>query len=209
MGTRGSTFVQLDSTYRVAQYGQWDHYPSGQGLTVLDFLHSIASEPARAAFVAKVQALKTLTGEEVEALWKGFGADDSGLVGMDVADKMEKAYPHLTREVGAKVLGLIANGAAKEVSLDLDFVKDSLFCEWAYVIDFDKGTFEVFEGFNKRPLAQSQRFYCDGYKSEEQKPYNGKGKPYRFYPVRLFKSYPLASLPTKEQFLKDCEPKDE
>ena len=38
MGTRNLTGVYLDGQYKVAQYGQWDGYPEGQGITVLTFL---------------------------------------------------------------------------------------------------------------------------------------------------------------------------
>ena len=38
MGTRHMIAVVSDDKYRVAQYGQWDGYPSGQGVGVLGFL---------------------------------------------------------------------------------------------------------------------------------------------------------------------------
>ncbi|MHC5949058.1 hypothetical protein ACVXZ3_04645 [Providencia hangzhouensis] len=38
MGTRHLICVAKDGDYKVAQYGQWDGYPSGQGLTLLTFL---------------------------------------------------------------------------------------------------------------------------------------------------------------------------
>lgn len=37
MGTRNLTMVMVDGVYKVAQYGQWDGYPSGQGITVFIF----------------------------------------------------------------------------------------------------------------------------------------------------------------------------
>ena len=38
MGTRNLTCVFVNGEYKVAQYCQWDGYPSGQGLTILNFL---------------------------------------------------------------------------------------------------------------------------------------------------------------------------
>lgn len=40
MGTRNSTLVKSKGKVKVAQYGQWDGYPTGQGQTIADFLNS-------------------------------------------------------------------------------------------------------------------------------------------------------------------------
>ena len=40
MGTRHLTIVKLGNKVKVAQYGQWDGYPSGQGKTIAKFLNS-------------------------------------------------------------------------------------------------------------------------------------------------------------------------
>ena len=34
---------------------------------------------------------------------------------------------------------------------NLDFAQDSLFCEWAYVVDLDAGVLEVYKGFQTEP----------------------------------------------------------
>ena len=33
----------------------------------------------------------------------------------------------------------------------IDFIKDSLFCEWAYFYDKDNRVFEIWKGFQKEP----------------------------------------------------------
>ena len=38
MGTRNLTMVISENKTKVAQYGQWDGYPEGQGKTILKFL---------------------------------------------------------------------------------------------------------------------------------------------------------------------------
>ena len=40
MGTRHLICVVSDNQYRIAQYGQWDGYPEGQGAAILEFLKS-------------------------------------------------------------------------------------------------------------------------------------------------------------------------
>lgn len=208
MGTRHLTMVQLGGTYRIAQYGQWDGYPEGQGQTVVKFLNTVKTKKALAAFAAKVAALKTLTDAEVATRWKEVGADDSGMVSMTISDKFKEKYPHLQRDCGAEILQLVNEGKATEVSLDIGFVKDSLFCEWAYVIDLDAGTFEVFKGFNTHPLAKTARFYSDGYKSDERAKRDKKfdiipGEFYHYYPIRLKRKYSLKEIPSVQTFLKD------
>ena len=38
MGTRNLTMVIQNQETKIAQYGQWDGFPDGQGITILTFL---------------------------------------------------------------------------------------------------------------------------------------------------------------------------
>lgn len=82
---------------------------------------------------------------------------------------------------------------------DLWFGDNSLFCEWAYVLDFDSNTFEVFKGGNLEPLNENDRFYftqAEGAEyREEQKQMLGRC----YYPIRLIASYSLDDLPSEEE----------
>jgi hypothetical protein len=181
MGTRNLTCVVLDGAFKVAQYGQWDGYPSGQGKTALEFLRTVAKHDGWAEFGDKVRALRVFTNEEAQSIW-----DAGGL-----------AKQCLSRDCGAGILAHILAGHTDGVTLQTAFARDSLFCEWAYVIDLDKRTFEVYRGFSKEPLDPSERFYGEGKD-------DGKG----YYPVRLSKSYSLDDLPTVDRVCKECDPPD-
>lgn len=193
MGTRNLTIVQSGGEYKVGKYCQWDGYPSGQGMTILKALRKMDPVFDIPAFKQKVDNLKQLTVEEVQAYWKQCGADDSGWVGMDVSDKFKEKYAHLHRDFGGLIIEAIASGKVKEVYADVKFAGDSLFCEWAYVIDLDKNTFEVYGGFNKEPLKKGERFKFLTRRKTKKDP-----DPYK--PVRLLASWPLDALPTDEEF---------
>lgn len=193
MGTRHLICVSSGDRYRIAHYGQWDGYPSGQGISILNFLKSPMTEQLK----SNLKYCSWLTEDELEKLWKEFGIDkNQDYVDYDIYKDFCSKYPQLSRDTGAGILKIVAN-ATGEIKLEnnSDFSQDSLFCEWAYVIDFDKNTFEVYRGFNEAPLDESDRFYTDNQEDD-----NG------LYPVRLIKSFDLSALPSEEEFLEICEP---
>lgn len=196
MGTRNLTMVVKDGEYRVAQYGQWDGYPSGQGATVLAFLRD---EMDRARFEAAVGAVRAITEAEWKALWVECGADpESDLVSGQVSNTFQQRYPWLDRDCGADVLKIVQEADGDlALKLSVDFAKDSLFCEWAYVVDLDRNVLEVYHGFNTEPLGEADRFFSDGYQRKE------------YFPVRLLKSYSLDALPTDGEFFADFREDDE
>lgn len=111
--------------------------------------------------------------------------------------------------MGAQVLNVIHNGYIegndKKIPVSIiglanreTFAADSLFCEWAYVIDLDKNTLEVYKGFNESPLPEGERFkYLE----------NEKEKNSSYYPVKFIKSYPLNNLPSEDDFIKELDPR--
>jgi len=201
MGTRHLTMVVKDEKPVVAQYGQWDGYPSGAGLFILKFLKKRSLKK----FKKKVDLVRFSNEKdvaEVEAFMKSIGVND-GWMDMDQADKYHRAYPFLTRDNGSGILQMIHDNNDPIFLTDSsEFTKDSLFCEWAYVIDLDKETLEVYEGFNQRPLDEDERFYSPGDLPKEV-------ADSRYYPVRWLKTYSLSDLPTPTQFLEECEVEEE
>ena len=184
----------LNGEYKLAKYGQWDGYREGVGADILKFLRD---EFNREKFIKGLQQLKPVTDAEYKALWNACGADpNSDMVTMDVSAKFQKAHPELSRDPsGGEVLRIIQAGKAKYSNPNISFAADSLFCEWAYVVDLDKNTFEIYEGFNETPLDPSERFA--GVPLEKE-----SGRKREYYQVRLLKSYSLRRLPTVETMLR-------
>jgi len=189
MGTRHLTIVISGGKTRVAQYGQWDGYPDGQGQTALTFLKT---NPL-GVFKTQLEKCRFATDadrEEMNAYLKSLGSDN-GWITMEQGRKFDQKWPYLSRDHGAKILDCIMR-AEDEVLIEdqTDFAADSLMCEWVWVIDLDKNTFECFQGFNKTELDPSERFFYLTEKSE------GKYKP-----VKFVKSWPIDDLPENADFI--------
>ena len=192
MGTRNLTAVYIDGTYKVAQYGQWDGYPEGQGMKCLNFARTIANPESREKFAAKVRACAWATKKYIDGINRRI---DSGEF-----EKWQDVYPELSRDTGGEILNLImSKPVGLKLQNDIAFAADSLMCEWAWVIDLDAGTFEGFRGFNNnRELTPDDRFYFLRDK-ENRKRYGQDNKPY--HGVTLAVKWPLDALPTDEAFL--------
>ena len=197
MGTRNLTMVISNGETKVAQYGQWDGYPSGNGVIVLDFLTKTNLDD----FKKKLNKVIFVNGnkeKEIENWLKSIGSENGWLTG-EQSNLYQKKYPYLTRDNGANILQMIMDGEEDEIWVtdSTDFAGDSLFCEWAYLIDLDKNKLEVYEGFNQEPLTIEDRFF------------HLKDKDSEYYPIKMVKSYDLNNLPLEDEFLKDLEKRQE
>lgn len=190
MGTRNLTMVVLDSQYKVAQYGQWDGYPSGQGSTVLEFLRQMDSDKMKIA----LQKVRYMTAEDIDRI--NATIVDDKINGMP----WQNSYPELSRDLCAGILDMIYTyGEDSELLLrdDTNFAADSLFCEWAYLVNLDDNTLEVYKGFVKSPLGENDRFNFLSDKAEDG-----------YHPIKIVKSYSLSDLPDNETFVDQLTGKD-
>ncbi len=199
MGTRHLTIVIQKENPVVAQYGQWDGYPEGQGITVLNFLRTVDMNRFKKR-LKNVRFMNKRDESSIEKFMKKIGAEN-GWMDMDQANLYHNEYPYLSRNHGAEILQMIYDSVGKVVLQNsISFAADSLFCEWAYLIDLDKNVLEVYEGFNQTPLEDGQRF---------KDLVNVEYSTGTYYPIRHVKTYPLDELPTDEDFVKELEPKEE
>lgn len=190
MGTRNLTAVFIDGEYKVAQYGQWDGYPAGQGRAALEFLHDVDLD----RFKAAVRNCSWLDDGDVTKLWQDLTGRTDGWATMEESDRFRDRYPELHRDTGAKILDLVYQANGLKLQNHIEFAADGLFCEWAYVIDLDAGTFEVYSGF--------QTDDCEGrFKDMDT------GGEYR--PVSLLWSFDFDNLLSVSEFMQLAEEEEE
>ena len=136
MGTRNLTkVIDKDGIIRVAQYGQWDGYPSYSGIRILELiseyrmLDKIEKSLAKCRFGSK---------EEIDAVYAVWNENPISKVNGEFAIH----YPSLSRDTGVDILKTIVY-SDNEVMLynDEDFENDELFCEAVYTLDFQQRLF--------------------------------------------------------------------
>lgn len=146
MGTRHFIGVKQNGEFKVAQYGQWDGYPSGQGANVLQFLQNADLKK----FAEKVSKCVFIDSENIRQKWIAVGRnpeDKLPFVSIELGNKFDAAYPQLSRDTGAGILPMVMES---EDGLELydssDFLEDGLFCEYAYIIDLDTNKLLCYSG---------------------------------------------------------------
>jgi len=192
MGTRGAIGFFKKGKGKVT-YNHFDSYPEGVGVVVLEEIKGFSVEQMKKAF-DNLKLIEDENKKPTKKEIKEFEKWSNPGVGGPMSNTEIKTYYQLLRNVQGTLKPYITG----EVNLIVDneeFLKSSLFCEWAYIVNLDKEVLEVYEGFQKKP--QKNRYEID------------KPEDSGYYNCALVKEYPLKDLPTKEQFLKDLERKDD
>jgi len=140
MGTRHITkIIDTKGETVVSSYGQWDGYPMGQGLDIIEMLNQ---QGLIANLDSNIDSIKTLrTDEEIVTLLEanGFTQNENGMVSMDESEKRKIAIPQIHRDTGSKIINLIATNPGIETV----FTEDSSWCEYVNTINLQTRVFEI------------------------------------------------------------------
>lgn len=147
MGTRGLYGIRKGQKDKLT-YNHFDSYPSGLGKDVLRFLHDgLHGLYDLDAFFDKIKLVDISSVPDEQAIdW----SIKHGFYVSNVSNQSTQDWYCLLR-------GLQGNFEAYEklastddviyMSDDSDFIKASLFCEYAYIINLDENVLEFWEGY--------------------------------------------------------------
>lgn len=125
MSTRGlKGFKYEDKVYGI--FNHFDSYPSGLGVEMVKTLQEVLKVDINSIY-ENIKNLIVVKPEE----------DDS-----------DDLYEY--SQTDNYILDLLT-GKANTLLDGLEFIYDSLFCEYAYIIDFDDKTLKLYRGFQKEP----------------------------------------------------------
>lgn len=199
MGTRSLTVVIHNNTVKFAQYGQFDGYPESLGVTLLKFFSKTSNSEALKSMLPKMRLWNENDQKQEMEFFQSIDCENSWM-NKEQRLQYQKRYPLRYLEVYGKLkegklleLLLQFNQLEEIVTTDsYEFAKDSLYCEWAYIIDFDKNAFEVYKGLNTMGIRPEDRFFSFYEKSND------------YYPVKIIRSFPIDKLPEVDEFLLLC-----
>ncbi len=156
MGTRGCYGFVLPGGEEKLTYNCLDSYPSGLGQHVIDFLKETPLREIRqiAERIVMVDELKSKpTDSQIRVCKK------AGLLNTSVGNQTENEWYCLLRKSQGD-LGVYKNPKILWMIDGRAFVADSLFCEWAYIINLETNMLEIYRGFNDDPTARGRYASC-------------------------------------------------
>jgi CRISPR/Cas system CSM-associated protein Csm5 (group 7 of RAMP superfamily) len=123
MGTRGhQKVINKRGELKISHYNQWDSYPSGLGVEILDYLKQGNLD----RYQKELDKIRQITDEEAKVVY---------------ADSERKVnYPYLSRDCGSKIHQMIEDGEVKFVQF-IDDEEAKHWCEGFYTIDFQQNKF--------------------------------------------------------------------
>lgn len=148
MGTRGLYGFRMNGVEKFT-YNHYDSYPDCLGLEVAKFCEITSVEEMKDIF-SRIQMVKESgkpTPEQIEAC--------AAFTNLGVSRGTTDDWYCLLRELQGELNKLKEIPGTIYMIDSHDFIKDSLFCEYAYIIDLDNEELEFWVGFQRKPWEEN------------------------------------------------------
>ena len=185
MGTRGLYGFRKNGVDKTT-YNHYDSYPSWLGRKVVEFckLHSVKEMNTIFDKIVMVNRDVTPTEKQIEECIKNGYAD------FGVSSGKETDWYCLLRNCQGDLECLAKAKDNAYMENNSEFIKDSLFCEYAYIINLDDEVLEFWEGFQK--VSQEGNRY-------------GIEPDGNYYPCKLSLTFPLNEIEDVDKIVKMME----
>lgn len=156
MGTRGAYGFFRSGETKVA-YNHFDSYPTGLGAEIVNGLHmelrrhDFEDDATLRKYLQRVSDTIRLVPEEDKP--RGELAKNAQLCWHLTGPGEQDTWYDWLRPLQGDIRVWFEPCVTLPMPDATEFLHDSLFCEWAYVVNVDSLVLEVHRGFNKNPLA--------------------------------------------------------
>lgn len=182
MGTRGIMGVRIDGQDKLT-YNHYDSYPDGLGEAMVKDIRSLIKTKKMETQARGITFIDPEIKPTPNQIAKLNPYTDLGVSNQSTSD-----WYCLTRKLQGNLKDTLAAGLMDDAK---DFMNNSLFCEWAYIVNFDDGLFEVYRGFQTDLKDQKGR-YAVKHKPPFEPSYKGQEQ---YFPVALIATFPLKDIP--------------
>lgn len=179
MGTRGIFGIRIDGQDKVS-YNHSDSYPGGLGADFVAEVKQLAKLNL-AVVIAQARNLKVVDGhskptaEDVKRL--------AAFTNLGVGEQSTDDWYYVLRDLQGRLKDSLDVG----VMIDSQsFLQDSLFCEYAYILNLDEKIVEFYKGFNRHPDARGR--YAGTQRADD-------GRANEFWGVELVGTCPMDKIP--------------
>jgi hypothetical protein len=183
MGTRGCYGFRKNGIDKLT-YNHYDSYPSGLGSDVVKFCKETSLKEMSQIF-DRIMLVDQSSVPDFDQI-----AECKKYCDLSVSSCSEKDWYCLLRGAQGD-LNVYKNGLRYMLD-DCGFIKDSLFCEYAYIINLDTKRLEFYVGFQRVPDETNR------YGTEDDRGY---------YPCKMVSTYSLNTKRSIEQIVKMMENK--
>lgn len=154
MGTRGTYGFRKDGVDKLT-YNHFDSYPSYLGEKIVSFCYEHSIEEFNELFdkIVLVNESEKPTPEQIDI------CRQNGLINLAVSSKSEDDWYCLLRNCQGDLDALFEMNNKAYMIDNGDFIKNSLWCEYGYIINLDEEVLEYYEGFQKQPQSDN-RYGC-------------------------------------------------
>lgn len=183
MSTRGAFGFRIDGVDKIT-YNHCDSYPDGLGADVVKWVRKACSPDRIEQTMTEVSGIEMApngqdmaTPEHIERTGRRYV--NMGVGGGDGIGRESVTYYRLLREAQPSC-GIDAVVDAGVMIEGAGFMADSVFCEYAYIVNLDEMTVEFYKGFQSKPHARGR--------------YATLPSKHDYYPVALVGSYPISDI---------------
>lgn len=190
MATRGAFGFVVDGEIKMT-YNHNDSYPAGLGVEVMNFCRHAQENDLWETLRQRVKNTKLVSDKDKVPAEILATKKSKNLVRRtkNNVSASPNWYEYLRPLQGAEMLWKISKGEIEYMVGANDFPKDSLMCEYAYVIDLDSMTLDIFVGGQTEPSAGNP------FGVEPHYPFPQASPDKVFYPCKLVASFYLSGLP--------------
>ncbi len=198
MGTRGAVGFRHNQKDYIT-YNHYDSYPTcaGVGVIMTIIKQKLFDDKYRQQAIEKLESLqlinseKTFEPEELENIRnniEALGLENNTFDPTRFGNGKVDAY-YVLNPIQRHINAYIHPKHTIPYMIDShEFMANSLYCEWAYIINFDTNSLEIYEGFNKNKNAAGR--YA-GKQRERERNYEPKEQ---FYGVSLIGEIPFEAV---------------